>query len=689
MTFAKILKIVASIVGAILMLLVLGLLYLLFVFDWNNTAGLIGTKASAAAGRQVAVDGIHVRWGWPVTHIEIEKLSIANTDGAKDPHMIALDKGEIDIDLRDLVTHFGRINLPSVVLTQPVIVLEKQANGDANWHFGSNPAASTVAAAAPDNRFDMPIIGQLAINGGKLTYRDAKKKTDMTLDISTASGTSATAKNIVLKGRGNLAGQTFVVDFTGGDILQLKNTSDPYPVDLDIEAGKTRFTAKGTVDDPISLQGFNIALTVKGENAADLFPVTGIALPPTPPYSVKGQLTLDTDNGKPAVWRFTHFAGKLGSSDLSGDLVFVVSGKRPVLGAKFVSKLLDFKDLGGFIGATPGDADKADASADQKQKKAEAEARATVIPDVPLDISRLAAMDAHVEFIGERINSPSLPLDDMFAKIDLDNSLLQIHPVRFGTANGDINATLNVNARSEPVKIDTDFKFHKLDLSRFFAGLAKTLGQPNVTKGNIGGEAKLAGTGKSLHEMLSNGNGTIGIGMEGGQISDLVVHLIGLDVGKSLGLYLGGDQPTPVRCIISSFAVNDGLATVDRFVIDTKASNIHGEGTLNFKNEALDMTLRPQPKSVSLLTLRSPINVRGTLKDPSVGVEGALGRAAVAGGLGVLLPFAAIAATVETGLGDDSDCKALLTEMKNDTQQQGKGLVPVNPNAAAAQAKKK
>jgi hypothetical protein len=65
--------------------------------------------------------------------------------------------------------------------------------------------------------------------------------------------------------------------------------------------------------------------------------------------------------------------------------------------------------------------------------------------------------------------------------------------------------------------------------------------------------------------------------------------------------------------------------------------------------------------------LRSPVEIRGTLRHPAVGLKGsklaAQGAAAVVlGAIGT--PLAAIAAFVDPGLNKSADCQALLADAK-------------------------
>lgn len=66
--------------------------------------------------------------------------------------------------------------------------------------------------------------------------------------------------------------------------------------------------------------------------------------------------------------------------------------------------------------------------------------------------------------------------------------------------------------------------------------------------------------------------------------------------------------------------------------------------------------------------LRTPIELRGTLLHPSVGLKGSklLAQGAIAAALGVVgTPLAAIAAFVDPGLNKSADCQALLADAKS------------------------
>ncbi len=666
-TALKIGKYIAIGIGVLLLILALGVAYLIYGFDWSKSGSYASAQLSELLGRDSAIEGnITIDANWPITTIHTERFRIANMEGSKEPQMLSTEKMAIAIDLSSLLT--GTLEFPSIEIDAPKLLLEKDAKGNANWNFLDNPAGSTVNAAAPDDRAEMPLIGRLVIRDGSLTYRDAVEKIDTTLTLNTLSGKADEGELLNIKGKGTFNRQPFALDITGGSVLNLRESEDPYPLRAKVDVGKTQATVKGTVKDPFALQGLDLLLTVKGADMADLFPILGIALPNTPPYKLAGQL----DHDKSAkLWRFRTFKGTVGDSDLSGDLSWDMSTERPKLTATFVSNVLDMDDLAGFIGATPdvgaGETASTEQKADAKQEKSDP----FIIPDATLDIERVSAMDADVEFRGKKLLSDGLPMDDFLLKAELTDRVLKLVPVQFGTANGDIIATITINARAKPVKVDTDVQFRKLSMARLFADTATSLGIKNEAAGLIGGRAKLKGTGDSMRGMLSNASGTVGIAMEGGQLSNLIVELMGLDIAESLGFLLSGDKPVPVHCIVGDFVVDKGMMNTQTLVIDTADTNIKGEGTINLETETMDIRLSPHPKDPSFFTVRSPLVITGTLKNPDIGVStaGLLARGGAAAALAIAVPVAGLLAFIEPGLGEDSNCAQLLRQ--NATVQQG------------------
>lgn len=616
---------------------------LVFPESWVNK--VLGSKGGSFTGRELAIDGdIDVEWHWATPRVRIEKIRMSNVAGAKDPQMVEIE--ELDFKIRIWKLLMFRLELPELVITKPKIILEKYKGGTANWDMPVTSSGNAAAnAALPTKRGNFPIIGMMEIKDGTLVYRDEEKELSLELTIDTIEGSPTDENNrFTLSGNGTLQKQVFTVDASGGSLASLRDSSKDYPLDVEIGMGATKIKVNGTFRDPVKMEGVNAQLDLKGGNLADLFYLTGIPLPPTPAYSLNGQL-----EKKGEVWSFKEFKGKVGDSDLSGDILYDVSGERGFIQGELTSNLLDIKDMGGFIGLTPKEAKK------QAQKD-------TVLPDIPLDLSRLRAADMDIALKVSRIEAPGLPLKSLNIRFDLKEGVLTLNPMDLGLVDGTVVGSLVLDGRDETPDVQMDLNLKRIGLKQFFNDSRFE----SFSAGHFGGRIKLAGKGKSLADVLATSNGAVTISMSGGEISLVIVEAAGIDIGELAPLLLGEDKNTRIRCMVGDFGVENGLLKSNIFVFDTTDTNIQGEATINLKNEAMDIRAEAHPKDQSLLSLKTPLTVKGTMKKPSIGIDPTelAAKGGVAAALGALFPPLAIIPFIELGAGEDSDCRDLIAQAK-------------------------
>jgi len=296
----------------------------------------------------------------------------------------------------------------------------------------------------------------------------------------------------------------------------LSKSDHPFRIHLDAHAGATHAIAHGSLTNPFQLQVFDLQFQLSGQDLDDLYPLIGIAIPSSPPYRLDGRLKRDHER-----WRYEKFSGRVGDSDLAGDVEIDVAGERPRLTANLLSRRLDFDDLAGFIGAPPRTGGSETANAEQKAQAAQLAAKPTVLPDTPYNLGKLRAMDADVRWKAERINAPRLPLDDMDAHLLLDNGLLRLEPLNFGVAGGDIRSTIRMDARRPQISTTLNASLRRVQLGQLFPD-AKLAEQAS---GGIGGDIRLSGTGNSIAAMLGSSNGDVGLGMGRGHIGNLLMEL--------------------------------------------------------------------------------------------------------------------------------------------------------------------
>jgi uncharacterized protein involved in outer membrane biogenesis len=623
-------------------------------FEWDVLIPLVERYASASLGRPVHIGHLRVELAQR-PRIVAERITLANPDDfPADSTMASIDRLAVRLDVMKLLK--GEIDLPEIVVDRPVARLEPGKSGRRNWQgLGGSKSAAASEPGAP------PRIGQLIINDGAVRLKDPRLKADLDLKLRTAPGAKGGPPRVLVEGKGSYAGAPTKIAGEAGSLLSLQESHVRYPVNFRWDVGPTHIKLNGTVDDPLRFNGLQGTLEMTGPDLAQLYPLTGIPIPPSPPYALNGRVAFANN-----VVRFHDFHGTLGSSDLNGDLKVDISSDKPRLEGDLSSQRIAFADLAGFVGGTPGKPDAPNATAERKAAAAADKANPKSLPDTPISLEKLNAMDARVRYHGRQVQADYLPLDDLAAELDLQNGRLRMRPLSFGIGQGTIKLMLDIDGRAKPVRVDADAEFRNLDLKRVMA-------QTKVFEGagTVGGRVRLRGTGQSVAQVVASGDGGLTVVMSGGEISALLIELAGMDVVESLGFATGikrkPENTHNIRCMVVDGDLKQGVLATKTLVFDTTDTNIDGKASIDFHNEGLTARVVPHPKDMSILTFRTPINVKGTLKHPTITPDPIWtgGRIAASVLLGVLAtPLAALIPTIDLGLGEDSDCGALIADAR-------------------------
>jgi AsmA family protein len=635
-----------EILGVVLVLIAL----LIYFWNWDWFIPLVETDASSTLGRQVTLQHLHVRLG-RTTLIAADKIAIANPKGF-DGDLATIDQLVIEVEVMGYI-HNRVLTLSKIVVEHPVANVRQLPDGTDNYTLQMKSSGSNKPTQ----------IGNLYIHNGAASVVMAKYKTDMNLTIHTerapTTGTFANDPNIVVvTAGGTYSEQPISGSFRGGALLSLRDPAHPYPVDLHIANGSTTVALIGTVEQPMSFGGAKLKLTLAGQDMSDLYQLTNIPLPATPPYSITGHLDYTRN-----TIRFDNFYGRVGSSDLEGDLdeTHPISGGKPLVTANLASNRVDLTDLGGFLGATPGKTTTPGQTAATREKVARAVASPKLLPSTPINLPKINMANFEVHYTGKHIINKNVPLDNVVVNLSIENGRISLHPLDFAVGTGTIASDIDLNPMHNVLHTRADIDFRKLQLARLMVSTHTFAGD-----GTVGGSAHLRATGNSVAEMLGHGDGTMQLFMShGGDISALMVDLAGLQVGDGILSLLGIPHKANIQCLVSDFTLTDGQLDTKALLLATTEANILGSGSADLSTEKLNLRLSTQATHFSIGSLSTPINIHGTLKDPSVlPAPGPLAaRALPAIGLGVLFPPLALIPTIRLGLGDKNACEDTLQSL--------------------------
>jgi hypothetical protein len=479
------------------------------------------------------------------------------------------------------------------------------------------------------------------VNDGHVEIDDAVRRLKFQGTISSEEKAGGQGAAFHLNGDGTLNANKFTATVAGGPLIHV-DESKPYNFTADVQAGPTHAIIDGQVAHPFHLDKWGGRVSATGHTLSELYYLTGIPLPATPPYHLNATLKRDG-----SFYSVNDLSGTVGKSDLHGYLTVDNSGALPNLRGHISSRVLDFDDLGALF----------------RGGKTSAETGNMLLPDVTLHTARLRQVNGEVDYDADAINSRDFPLRGLSTHISIENGVMTLKPLAFAFTQGKLSGALTIDARKDVPRTKMDARITDIHMEHFIKGSEKPL------SGIVEARAQLSGVGSSVHKVAASANGTVTAVVPQGTMKKSLAEWMGVNVLPALGLTFSGDETqTNLRCAVMSFNAQDGVLNSQQILLDTNPTRVDGHGDINLRDETLNMTLQGKPKHFQLLHLRAPIKLSGSLSAPQIGVDKtqALTQGALGAGLGLLSPFAAILAFVDPGLAKNADCSAILADAKSE-----------------------
>ena len=651
---------IALAVAAVVVALPVAAVVVLMTMDWDRARPWINNKVSTAIERPFAIRGHlalnwekppavpgHARWRdhlpWP--HIVANDVHIGNPAGF-DGEVASVK--QFDFSVSPLAAFTRTITIPVLRFTAPDIDLQRKADGSNNWtfHREDKPSAWTLD------------LERVVFAKGVVRYRDAIEKADLTADVDTINADPAYGVRWDL--HGSYHGEPATGSGKAGAVLSLQEQTAPYPLQAEVKLGSAvHISVEGTLTKPTALAALDLRLKLAGASMAQLYALTGVVLPETPPFSTEGRLLGELGKHS-SHWTYDKFTGKVGSSDIGGHLEYRSGAPRGSLTGNIVSHQLVFADLGPLVGADSN-------ASKQARGAAPVQPSGKVLPVETFRTERWTSVDADVQFGADHIvRDKQLPISKLATHVRLHEGVLTLDPLNFNIAGGDLHSAIKLDGSGREGKNAIRANATVVARHIHIRELFPTIGDLQATVGEINGDAKLSATGNSVASLLAASNGELKTLIDQGEVSKLLLEKMGLNVGNIVLTKLFGDKQVKLNCMATDFAVNNGVMQTRTFVVDTDEAVITAAGTINLGNEQLDLMLKPETKSLRILSLRAPLYVRGTFSAPDVSVDkGVLAlKAGSAVALAVVALPAALLPLINTGPGKDSPCVRLLADAR-------------------------
>jgi len=356
-------------IAVLVVVLVAAVLVVPGLIDWNGYKPEIQAAARDATGRELRLQGDIGLSVLPSPSLSVENVTFANVEGGSEADMVSLESLRVHVALLPLLS--GRVHVTSVTLVKPIILLERLADGRANWEFPGTDSSAVAGGGSGSGQgggdsASAVSLDSATIEGGTLVYRDAAAGTDHRIE-----GLNATVSATGLKGPFEIVGS---LDYQG------------LPLSLEMSMGRLDGQRPSQVRAVLSVAEKALTATVTGSvdqaagpafsgeasiEAPDLGTAIerlsgGLGGAAAPAVGAGQKLMVTTKiSGSPKAVTFADLAVVLGESRLQGS-VAVALDDVPTIDAKLSGNRLDLDALmpaaaGPAAGSAPAGNDSAPA----------------------------------------------------------------------------------------------------------------------------------------------------------------------------------------------------------------------------------------------------------------------------------------------------------------------------------------
>jgi AsmA protein len=424
---------------------------------------------------------------------------------------------------------------------------------------------------------------------------------------------------------GERNGLAFTLSGSLGPLGALLQPKTPLPIDLVLTSAQSNLHLKGSLADPGALRGLNLNVAAQIANLGLLSPLAGMPLPALASVTGTGVLS-DMPLGLGQGLLLTALDLTAPQGDLEGAAGLDYGG-RPMITADLRSARLDLDSL---LAPAPAAAPSVAVQAGlppppppASPTQAAPPQRNRVIPDLPLPVGRLRAFDAKVNLAFASLRLDGLEYRALVTQISLLHGLLSLAPSSVVIPGGAMIAAGTLDARGTTPQLSFAMQAPNLAIGPLLGALQ----MPTAASGLVQVFANLTGSGATTQALAATVSGSLGIAAVNGVIDGRsLAALIRPAVHAARVIppeLLNAAGQIPLRCLALRLDATNGAGAVKALVLDTNALLLQGTGSVNFGQESLALSLKPD-LYLGETELSVPLTVGGSFADPHLGKVGSV-----------------------------------------------------------------
>ncbi len=620
----KFLKIAGIIVFGLIILIGVPGYYFIKNFDLNKYKSYASQLVEEQLGRKFAINGEASIGISLVPTLVLEDVELANADWAANPQMVKIQRLELKFALMPLLKK--QIVVDKAVLSGPEIYLEVASDGNANWDF---PALKTAKTAAYENRGWLIKSAQAAVpeeeknnlkalagfaaknvvvENGLVNFNDRKDGTtanvvinNVTVSVPSANDKINAAFDVVYNNQ-PIKGKTEL-----GSLAALIEGINPYPIILSGSAYGVSLDLNGSLVGIMSELRYAFETNIYN-------PAGNFGAPET---TLKALIEGDMKKVDAEI-RQLDIVNNVVTGTVSAD----ISGKIPAVNAVLKSGRFDLTSL---------NQNKPTAMSMPTWNLIGSAYAADYVPDTEIPYKDIKSINAKADLqVGQLILAEGMQADNVLLKADLNGGLLKISQLRLDFGGGEIDATAEVNANSQSMKLSATSKNILLqNLHKEFAVTGK--GDFGILSGgNTDLSINLSGSGATYRQLVQNLKGQViaivnqsviqtgGLQFLTGNFLTEILNTLNFNSKKVTDLNL--------NCAVVRADLANGRAVFPKGIaLSSKQLSLVSDGSLNLINDKLDFTIQPFSGKVVdtnvAQALSSFFKIKGTVQSPSIALD--------------------------------------------------------------------
>ena len=625
-------KILAGLVGGIVVLVVAVLVGVWLFVNPNDYKGRIASAVKQSTGRELILKGDIKLSVFPWVALELGPASLGNPPGFGGEPFLAFEHAAIRVSLLRLLHQ--RMDIDRVEIDGLDMRLRKDAKGTGNWeNFGQKPQPETKADSG-EGRGAFEGLAGIKVTNGHVSYPgfDIQK---FNLETGAFGGSGLTPVSISFEANRGVPNESVTLNAkftlsTDPGFKQLRlaavNLSgliavpgDGRPAHWEMSAPSMEadFTAQTATLPAFTMNfaGAQVTGRLQATKLLDDLRLTGsAALAPLVllEFAPRVAVTLPKTRDPKALM---HLSG-------STDFMYGAGGMR----LDNMKVQLDDTHLKGSM-ALAGEprAAKFDLNVDEINVSRYLSPDGAPAAPAPKKVAQTAeqaaekTMDAEGTLTIGAVHFAPLDFTNVKVTLSSKDNVLHLYPAQASIDGGSYSGNITLDRRTPVPVLTMDEHLSGVDMARLLAATAykgKLSGRGNVN-------LKAAARGAKLPAVMQSLNGHFDANLSEGAIEGVD---LGYEIGLAQALVKHGAQPTrsnPPRtkfdaCKLSA-EITAGVAKTSDLALSTPVLRVTGQGTANLVNKGIDFQMLASVlKAPGAVAADIPLKITGTYVDPTV-----------------------------------------------------------------------